>query len=61
MQKNDENLLNPERPLTLDMAKRFMKKHKDYYEVKRNLIPTGQIIPAQTKSVLYGKATSARE
>jgi hypothetical protein len=45
MEKNkEETLLNPEKPLTLEMAQRFMEKYANYFEVKRNLKPEGKMI-----------------
>ena len=60
-EKNDLNLLNPEKPLTFDIAQRFMEKYKDYYAIKRDLNPTGKIIQQQTKTVLPQQIASARE
>ena len=60
-ENDDKNLLNPDKPLTLDMAKRFMEKHKNYYAVKRNLNTTGQLIQQQTKTVLPLQIATNRE
>ena len=60
-ENKDENLLNPEKPLTLDMVQRFMDRHKDYYAIKRNLNPAGKIIQQQTKNMLPVQMATDRE
>lgn len=59
-ENKEETLLNPEKPLTLDMAQRFMEKYANYFEVKRNLTPTGNMV-APTSKVLPTQITSGRD
>ena len=56
----DETLLNPEKPLTMDMAQRFMEKYAHYYEIKRNLKTEGKII-TPNRSVSPVQLASGRE
>ena len=60
-QNNDENLLHPKKPLTLDMVTRFMEKNKEYYALKRDLNPKGNIIQPQNSAVLSQQIASTRE
>lgn len=59
-ENQDENLLNPEKPLTLDIAQRFMAKYADYYALKRDLTPKGNLIQ-QTKNLTPQQILSSRE
>ena len=61
-EKENENLLNPDKSLTLDMARCFMLKYSDYYERKRGLKPEGKLIaPTRQKIAPIQVLTSARD
>ena len=58
-EEKENNLLNPEKPLTLKMAEDFIKKYTDYYTVKREITPQGSLLqPSQKLSPVQMTSTS---